>query len=342
IVLDTPIYLAEFLANSKSLIKMESISEKDRFPHLYIFLPSNVHELVLINDFKCLCTEESYVHESGQEVVLSPSIDPYMDDNWMVISSITDPTYKNARCSYYYSRRPNLSMKLYFNDLTLLGCYLTRYFYDELQMKKEYEKKSKPSILEYLPKCGVTVDLYCPEEMSIDQLLEIFERRGFKSLISHVQTLDHIVNFYYDHLMPKSIREEWTSQLSQSTCCITTTTTTISCSSSSYSGSRNNHLSNENINQRKRNIDNLDNLVITYDVKRFTPSLDASNRNVNCSIQINNTKEIINQSVVNKVSNENIIQNTSLNHSHSNDNTIQPIKKRSKIDRNFSILANNV
>ncbi|KAH8857248.1 hypothetical protein KSF78_0009473 [Schistosoma japonicum] len=115
-----------------------------------------------------------------------------------------------------------------------------------IQMKKEYEKKSKPSILEYLPKCGVTVDLYCPEEMSIDQLLEIFERR------------------------------------------------------------------------------------------------DASNHNVNCSIQINNTKEIINQSVVNKVSNENIIQNTSLNHSHSNDNTIQPIKKRSKIDRNFSILANNV
>ncbi|KAK4467846.1 hypothetical protein MN116_008767 [Schistosoma mekongi] len=205
--------------------------------------------------------------------------------------------------------------------------------------------KSKPSILEYLPKCGVTVDLYCPEEMSVGQLLEIFERRGFKSLISHVQTLDHIVNLYYDHLMPKSIREEWTSQLSKSTFCNTITPTNTNSSSSSSSsgnsGSRNNHVSNENINQRKRNIDNLDNLVITYDVKRFTPSSKVSNHNVNCPIQINNTNER-NQSVVYNVSNENIVQNTSLTHSHSNDSTIQPIKKRPKINRNFSIPTNNV
>lgn len=54
------------------------------------------------------------------------------------------------------------------------------------QMKKVDKNESKPKVSEYLPRCGVTVDLYYPEQMSIDQLLEIFERRGFKSLVSEL------------------------------------------------------------------------------------------------------------------------------------------------------------
>ncbi|CAH8550075.1 unnamed protein product [Schistosoma turkestanicum] len=251
-------------------------------------------------------------------------------------------------------------------------------------MKKEDKSESKPKVSEYLPKCGVVVDLYSPEEMSIDQLLEIFERRGFKSLVSNVNTLEQIVNLYYDHLMPKYNRDEW----------ITNDELTAPTSVDTFSNDNNttnntivssNDLPNKKSdsnqpNERKRTANDLDNLVITYDVKRFTPSCSIKTSNSpsnehNLTViypkksSVKLTNSINNQSVCNTLSNEQIpkdnvsktvssihsIEDFALNN-HANtttnttnttndnntDQSLQSIKKRPKINRNFTVFTNHV
>ncbi|CAI2733260.1 unnamed protein product [Schistosoma spindalis] len=228
-------------------------------------------------------------------------------------------------------------------------------------MKKVDENESKPKVSEYLPRCGVTVDLYYPEQMSKDQLLEIFERRGFKSLVSNVNTLEQIVNLYYDHLIPKCNRKESIHELVEST----TIHTSIDDDDDDddddgddddddNDGDHSN-LSNEKVNlneitKHKSNFDNLDHLIITYDEKRFTP----------CSIKTLPSKEhnlpvMINQSIC-KTSNiplggidkDNIhrvpsqLINDNSTHSRINDQSLKSMKKRPKINRNFETLTNNI
>ncbi|CAH8647325.1 unnamed protein product [Schistosoma rodhaini] len=218
------------------------------------------------------------------------------------------------------------------------------------QMKKEEKNESKPKVSEYLPKCGVTVDLYCPEQMSIDQLLEIFERRGFKSLVSNANTLEHIVNLYYDHLIPRSNREESVSELTE-------------CTSVNASNDSNSNLPKEKVNSSRKRMDDLDNLVITYDVKRFTPcstktshvSSEEHNLTVIHPKQTVQMKEMTDQSIckpsnipLDSLHSDNMkpvpphLMNEKSSNSEINDHSLQSMKKRPKINRNFETLTNNI
>ncbi|VDP38112.1 unnamed protein product [Schistosoma margrebowiei] len=216
-------------------------------------------------------------------------------------------------------------------------------------MKKVDKNESKSKVSEYLPRCGVTVDLYYPEQMSIDQLLEIFERRGFKSLVSNVNTLEHIVNLYYDHLMPKYHRKELTDNLVESTTILPSVDNNVDDDDGDDNDNRN--LSKEKVNlndkitKSKRNIDHhLDHLIITYDEKRFTP----------CSIQTLLSKEHC-QSICKTsnslhkdndhhsiLSSSHSINENSSNNSKLNDYSLKSMKKRPKINRNFETLTNNI
>ncbi|CAH8623641.1 unnamed protein product [Schistosoma bovis] len=226
------------------------------------------------------------------------------------------------------------------------------------QMKKVDKNESKPKVSEYLPRCGVTVDLYYPEQMSIDQLLEIFERRGFKSLVSNVNTLEHIVNLYYDHLMPKCHRNEWIDEFIESTTIHPSIDDDDVDDDDDGDGDdddddNKSNLSKEKMNlndkitKPKRNIDHhLDHLIITYDEKRFTPP---------CSIQTLSSKE--HHQFMCKTSNSlhqdndhhsklssshSTINENSSNNSKFNDHSLKSMKKRPKINRNFESLTNNI
>ncbi|RTG85375.1 uncharacterized protein DC041_0008131 [Schistosoma bovis] len=225
-------------------------------------------------------------------------------------------------------------------------------------MKKVDKNESKPKVSEYLPRCGVTVDLYYPEQMSIDQLLEIFERRGFKSLVSNVNTLEHIVNLYYDHLMPKCHRNEWIDEFIESTTIHPSIDDDDVDDDDDGDGDdddddNKSNLSKEKMNlndkitKPKRNIDHhLDHLIITYDKKRFTPP---------CSIQTLSSKE--HHQFICKTSNSlhqdndhhsklssshSTINENSSNNSKFNDHSLKSMKKRPKINRNFETLTNNL
>ncbi|CAH8604062.1 unnamed protein product [Heterobilharzia americana] len=172
-------------------------------------------------------------------------------------------------------------------------------------MKRAYNE-CKQSVLEYLPKCGTSVNLYCPEEMSISQLVEIFERRGFQSLISDKDTLEHLVNLYYDYIIPKSIRKETIYPLNE---------TDYINNNSLYKNI--NHGNNKNIHN---SVDKLDKLDIIE---------ESSSKIVNHSHLQEYTEQTIKHIHIDKMKNNNL---------QIEDKHKPSTRKRQKINRDFKRL----
>lgn len=124
---------------------------------------------------------------------------------------------------------------------------------------------------EYLPKTKVYVDLLQPESMSRAQLLEVFSRRGFSSMVSSEDAFHRLVDLYYDHVMPMPQSAEQSVNASSPP--------------EHLNGERRKSMLSSGIKETKQSSlphmkkfpeTRLEDLVITSDPRRFTPGYSIS------------------------------------------------------------------